>query len=335
MKVSNETKVGALTSIAIVFMILGFNFLKGKSLFKTGNFIYANFSNTKNIMISNPVLANGFTIGTVYDIENTDASLKTIRVAIKLKDKYDIPDNSVAAIDPSLMGTSTIVITLGDSKKFVENGGEIKSVDNAGLLAGLQNSITPVADQLKNTTKTLDSVLRNINSVFDANAKNNLQSIIGNINKITASLITTSASLEKLMADQTGTIGESMKNLNSFSKNLAANNETITKTMNNLEKTTTNLSGADLSGTVSSLKGAVDRLNGVMNKLDSKEGSLGMLMNDKTLYTNLNNTVRSANILIDDLKTHPKRYLNVSVFGKKDKSTPLSAPLNDSISKKP
>jgi phospholipid/cholesterol/gamma-HCH transport system substrate-binding protein len=83
------------------------------------------------------------------------------------------------------------------------------------------------------------------------------------------------------------------------------------------------------------LKGAIENLNGVIKKIDSKEGSLGLLVNDKTLYNNLTNTVRSANILMDDLKTHPKRYVNISVFGKKDKSAPLSAPINDTLTKNP
>jgi phospholipid/cholesterol/gamma-HCH transport system substrate-binding protein len=78
MKISNETKVGALTSIIIVLLILGFNFLKGKSLFKTGEFLYADFDETKGIMISNPVFVNGFQVGSVYEINNTDLTLKKL-----------------------------------------------------------------------------------------------------------------------------------------------------------------------------------------------------------------------------------------------------------------
>lgn len=333
MKISNETKVGALTSIAIVMMILGFNFLKGKSLFKTGNFLYANFAQTKGIKVSNPVMVNGYEVGSVYEIDNTDASLKTIRVGLKLNSAYNIPENSVAYVDASPLGTSSIVIELGDSKKFVSNSGEIKSIDNAGILGDFKNAMLPVANQITATTHTLDSVLRNINSIFDTNAKNNLQSVIANINKTTASLTVSASSIEQMLAQQSGSIAQSMNNVNSFTKNLSANNEKITHTISNLETTTSNLSKADLTGSVTSLKQSIEKLNGLLNKIDSKEGSLGLLLNDKTLYNNLSNTARSANILLDDLKTHPKRYVNISVFGKKDKSTPLTAPLNDSSSK--
>jgi phospholipid/cholesterol/gamma-HCH transport system substrate-binding protein len=148
---------------------------------------------------------------------------------------------------------------------------------------------------------------------------------------MTAKLLASSTSLQQMMTEQTGSIAKSMDNVNSFTQNLSSNNEKITSTINNLEKTTHNLSEADISGSVTQLKTSIEKLNGILHKLDSKEGSLGLLMNDKTLYNNLTNTVRSANILLDDLKTHPKRYVNISVFGKKDKSTPLTAPLNDSI----
>jgi len=331
MKISNETKVGALTSIIIVLLILGFNFLKGKSVFKTGNFLYANFTETKGIMISNPVMVNGYQIGSVYEIENTDLSLKTIRIGIKLKSEYQIPKNSVAYVDANPLGSSSIVIELGDSKEFIANHDDIKTYQNAGLLGDLKNSLVPVSNQINTTVKTLDSVLRNINSIIDNNTKNNLQNVVGNINLITVKLLASTASLEQMMNKQNGAVAQSMNNLNSFTENLAANNNKINNTMTNVETTTSNLAKADIAGSVNNLQKAIDKLNNLLNKLDSKEGSLGLLMNDKSLYNNLNNTVRSVNTLVDDLKTHPKRYVNISVFGKKDKSTPLTAPLNDSI----
>jgi phospholipid/cholesterol/gamma-HCH transport system substrate-binding protein len=331
MKISNETKVGALTSIIIVLLILGFNFLKGKSVFKTGNFLYANFTETKGIMISNAVMVNGYQIGSVYEIENTDLSLKTIRIGIKLKSEYQIPKNSVAYVDANPLGSSSIVIELGDSKEFLANHDDIKTYQNAGLLGDLKNSLVPVSNQINTTVKTLDSVLRNINSIIDNNTKNNLQNVVGNINLITVKLLASTASLEQMMNKQNGAVAQSMNNLNSFTENLAANNNKINNTMTNVETTTSNLAKADIAGSVNNLQKAIDKLNNLLNKLDSKEGSLGLLMNDKSLYNNLNNTVRSVNTLVDDFKTHPKRYVNISVFGKKDKSTPLTAPLNDSI----
>ena len=121
-----------------------------------------------------------------------------------------------------------------------------------------------------------------------------------------------------------------MNNVNSFTKNLADNNEKLSKTITNVEKTTAQLSQADINGSVAQLKLALEKLNAVLAKADSQEGSLGKLLNDKSLYNNLNNSIHSANILLDDLRVHPKRYVQLSIFGKKDKSGPLMAPINDS-----
>jgi len=96
-----------------------------------------------------------------------------------------------------------------------------------------------------------------------------------------------------------------------------------------VEKTTAQLSQADINGSVAQLKLALEKLNAVLAKADSQEGSLGKLLNDKSLYNNLNNSIHSANILLDDLRVHPKRYVQLSIFGKKDKSGPLMAPIND------
>jgi phospholipid/cholesterol/gamma-HCH transport system substrate-binding protein len=130
--------------------------------------------------------------------------------------------------------------------------------------------------------------------------------------------------------EQSGSITQSMNNVNSFTKNLADNNEKLSRTMTNVEKTTAQLSQADINGSVAQLKLALEKLNTVLAKADSQDGTLGKLLKDKTLYNNLNNSIHSANILIDDLRVHPKRYVQLSVFGKKDKSGPLMAPLSDS-----
>lgn len=333
MKISNETKVGALTAIAITLLILGFNFLKGKTLFKTGNFIYAKYTDTKGIMVSNGVFINGFQVGSVYDIENADANLSAIVVAIKLKDNYNIPSNSVASIKENPLGNASITISLGDAASYVKSGDTILTSSSAGLLGDVMKKLGPVGDQIKATVGSLDSVLKNINTIFDPATKNNLQDVIANINKTTASLVVSSASIQAMLNQQTGAITASMNNVSSFTKNLADNNEKVTRMIGNVEKTTENLSKADIDGTVSQLKSAIETLNGLLAKASSTDGSLGKLLNDKTLYDNLSNTVRSANILMDDLRVHPKRYVNISVFGKKDKTGPLMAPLDSTKNK--
>ncbi len=334
MKISNETKVGALTAIAITLLILGFNFLKGKTLFKTGNIIYAKYTDTKGIMVSNPVFINGYQVGSVYDIENSDRNLSSIIVAIKLKDSYNIPANSVASIKDNPLGSESINIKLGDAKTYLTSGDTVLTASSAGLLGDVMNKLGPVSDQIKTTVHSLDSVLKNINAIFDPATKNNLQEVIANINKTTASLVVSSVSIQSMLHEQTGSIAASMDNVNSFTKNLAANNDRVTKMLGNVEQTTENLSRADINGTVAKLKTAIETLNSILAKTGSTEGSLGKLMNDKTLYDNLTNTVRSANILMDDLRVNPKRYVNISVFGRKDKNGPLMMPLNDSTRSK-
>lgn len=332
MKISNETKIGALTAIAITFLILGFNFLKGKSLFKTGTFLYARYKETKELKASNPVYINGFQIGTVADIEPADNNLSSVVVEIKLNGDYDIPNNSIAEIDASLLGTPSIIITPGSNTKYLQAEDTIMTRESPGLLGEIGDKLTPVADQLQLTLKSLDSLLQNFNAMLDPSTKGNLQGVMVNLNKTTASLAVSAVSLQHLLNTESGALSHSLDHLDSFTNNLAANNSKITNTLGNLEKTTENLSKADIDGAVNNLKGSVEELNAVMAKINSTDGTLGALINSKETYNNLNSTIRSLNILMDDLRAHPKRYVNISVFGKKDKGDYLTEPLTDSTS---
>jgi phospholipid/cholesterol/gamma-HCH transport system substrate-binding protein len=138
-----------------------------------------------------------------------------------------------------------------------------------------------------------------------------------------------------MLNDRTSALAHSMNHLDSFTSNLASNNQRITGTLDNLEKTTAKLSNAKIDETLQSAQGAMNSLKDAINKVNSQNGTLGLLLNDKKLYMNLENTTRSLNILLDDLRMHPKRYVNISVFGSKDKKGPLMSPLNDSTANPP
>ncbi|MDB5248126.1 MAG: hypothetical protein JWQ40_2520 [Segetibacter sp.] len=327
MKINNETKVGALTALAITLLILGFNFLKGKSLFKTGNFIYAKVRETKGIMISNPVYVNGLQVGSVYELEETNKNIDTIIIAIKLTKEVNIPNNSLASIKDNPLGTASMDISMGNSKTYLKNHDTIYTFDNPGMIGNVTAKLTPVVDQVKFTLQTMDSVMRNLNSVFDINTKNNMQDVVGNVNRISASLVVSAAALQSLMNEQSGYLSKSMANLNSFTRNLAGNNDKINATMSNLEASTRNLSKADIDGTIGQLRTTVEKLNATVAKIDSKEGSVGRLLNDNQLYDNLANTTRSLNILMDDIRVNPKRYVSISIFGGKAKKQYLTSPL--------
>ena len=326
MKISNETKIGALTAIAITLLILGFNFLKGKDTFDRSKKIYAVFKNVEGVQVSNAVTIQGLQIGTVADINETDRDLDGIVVSISLKKDVNIPKNSFAVINSGLISSSSIVINKGDSKDFLASGDTIQAQNRLNLVSQLEKNIDPIVARLNGTLESLDSLVEVIGSMFDPKTKNNFTAIFSH-------LAASSASLQALLNEQTGTLAKSLNNVDSFTGNLARNSDRINGTLSNLQKTTEKLSNAKIEETVESIQSTMNELKAVIAKINNSNGTLGLLVNDKKLYQNLESTTRSLNILLDDFRIHPKRYVNISVFGKKDKSGPLTAPVSDSASK--
>jgi phospholipid/cholesterol/gamma-HCH transport system substrate-binding protein len=327
MKISNETKVGVMAVVALAALILGFNYLKGSAVFQRTKKLYARFDNVEGLDVSNPVQVNGLTIGNVTAINESDKDLSNGVVAtITLKKDVRLPDNSIAMINSSILGTSTITITKGYSNQFLENGDTIETKQKPNLLSQVQANIDPVILKLGGTLTSLDSLVQQVGTMFDPRTKNNFSAIVAN-------LATSSAELQKLLNDQTGALAQSLRNLSQFTGNLNKSNEHISNTMDNVDKTTAHLAAAKIPEAVDGLNATLGDLKATIQRINSNNGTLGLLINDKRLYNSLESTTRSLNTLLDDFRVHPKRYVNVSVFGKKDKTGPLTAPIIDSASK--
>jgi len=331
MKVSNETKVGALTIIAITLIIVGFNFLKGKTIFKSGNFLYAKYADTKGLIVSNPVFVNGFQVGTVFEIENKTPDLSQIIVSIKLNNLYKIPTNSTATIQDNPLGTNSISIVLGNATTYLKSEDTIQTAPAASLLGDLMNTLSPLGEQTKQTISELQRVLTNINQVLNNNNKANLELVLKNLSETTINLNKSMASIELMLQKQNGSIANTATNLSSFTKNLNDNNNRINNILSNLDTTSKQIKDADLTNTIKSIQIAVNELSNTLHLINKGNGTAAKLLNDSTVYQQLKSTINSVNTLVDDVKVHPKRYINISVFGKKDKSTPLSKPIADTL----
>jgi phospholipid/cholesterol/gamma-HCH transport system substrate-binding protein len=326
MKLSNETKVGVLAIAAIVILVLGFNFLKGQNVFSRPPVLYAKFSNVGSLDKSNTVKINGLPVGTVYNIKAADKEVNNIIVEIHLTRDVAIPKNSIAFIDAGLLNSSFINIEKGNQNAYLKSGDTISTRLDQGLLGNIQSQVAPTITRVNETLDSLKIILGSINSVFDPNTKHNLQDVIAN-------LAVSSAHLQQLMNAQNGLLAQSLANLNSVTGNLAKNNDAISSSIRNVEVTTSKLANANIEGTISALHAAIGELKNTIGNLNYKNGSLGLLMNDRELYDKLNQVsdrlnraALSAEITMDDLRLHPKRYVNISVFGGKNKGEPLTSP---------
>ena len=323
MKISNETKIGALAAVSIAVLILGFNYLKGKKLFDKNKRLYSVFNKVDGLTVSNPVLVNGYTVGKVAELVETDLNLSGVIVAIDLAKDYQIPDNSMVFVNKELLGTPSLVIRMGNSRTYLQHGDTLVTSYKPDMLADVQEQIKPAINNLNSAIQSLEVLITNVNTMFDPNTKNNFQSVISN-------LAASSASLRNMLNSQTGVMAKTLDNVSTFTGNLNKNNESLNRTVTNLETATSKLAAADIESVIKSLQTTANNLNEVTTKINSNNGSLGMLLNDKKLYANLENSARSLNILLDDLRVNPKRYVNISLIGRKNKGGFLEAPLSDS-----
>ncbi|MBC7534688.1 MAG: MCE family protein [Ferruginibacter sp.] len=330
MKISNELKVGVIAVVSIVVLVLGFNFLKGKTFFNNSTTLFGIYGNVQKLAPSNPVIINGLQVGTVYKI-STDKDMRRILVNMNITKDINIPKNSIAIIKPDLLGTPSIDIKLGDEVNNLKNNDTVYTEASAGIFNDVLKKVDPVLFEVSKAVTAIDSLLNKVNSVIDPRAKNNIDGTLENLNKITAALLTSSASLNQILNSQTGALAKTLNNANLVTSNLAANNDKITSVLTNLDKTTSNLSQLDLKKTLNKLDATVNDLKTMTGKLDRSDGTAGLLLNDPALYKNLASTANKLNLLIDDIRVNPKRYVSISVFGKKQKNSPLTYPEVDTV----
>ena len=327
MNISNEFKVGAVALLAIVALIIGFNFLKGKDVFNRTPKLYAVFKSVGGLEKSNFVKINGLTVGTVYNMEPADANLTAIKVTFNITQDVNIPVNSVAFIEGSLLGSSNVVIEKGNSKTYLKDGDKISTREDLGLLGNLSSEAKPLMGKVRTVADSLTLLLSHFNQTLDVPTQRNLQYAIANLSYTTASLNALITAMNKPLA-------ASLNNLDAITGNLKNNNDKIEGVITNANNFTHDLSELQLQKTLDELNSTIAELKGAVSKISSPNGSLGALVNDRKLYNRLNDVALSAEILLDDIRVHPKRYVNISVFGKKNTAGQLTAPaIKDSIPK--
>ena len=325
MKISNETKVGILTIVALVLLIVGFNFLKGKNVFNKEKHLYAVFSDLGSLRKSNDVKMKGLPVGSVYDYTEIDKNLSGIIVTITMKRDVNIPRDSKATIESELLGSTYLNVAQGTSTEYLKDGDTIVTDRATSFLGDVKAQINPTLTRVRDAIDSLKMVLSGLNNLFEKDTKGNISEIIRNLKE-------TTGNLNKLLNAESGALAATLDNANSITSNLKKNNDSITATISSLKRAADKFSTLEVQPTIDSLQATVVELKSVLSKFNSNDGTLGLLMKDRSLYDQLNNLFLGLEVLFDDIRVNPKRYTGSLIFNRKDKSGPLTSPAKkDSI----
>ncbi len=310
MKISNETKIGALTAIAITILILGYSFLRGNDIFSGSNKYYAIYKSVDGLSVSKPVLVNGFQIGRVSKMKLLPDG-HTI-VEFKIEKQYSVPSNTLAKlVSTDLLGGKAIVFEYGNSNTYAEDSDTLR----ADIQGSLAESLQPIQMKAESLIGKLDSSLAAINKILNPNFQKNIDRSFMSIANSLQTLEGTTKKIDALVGNQTEHINGILTNAETVSSNLKNSSDHLTGITENFEKVSNDVANANIKQTLDNANKAMADLQQTINKINSGKGSLGLLINDNKMYNNLNAASASLDSLLIDLKAHPKRYVSFSVFG--------------------
>lgn len=295
-KISKEVKIGITSIIALGILIYGINYLKGINLFKPASYFYVHFQNVNGLTQSSPVFADGVKVGIVRDIHYNYENPQDIYVEIETDTELRIPQGSTAELVTDMLGGLKMNLLLANNPREKHNPGDTISgyVDN-----GMMEQVAKLMPQLEKMLPKLDSILSSINNILGNPA---IPSTLNSLQHTTANLEKASGQLNQLMQTD---VPQLTKKLNTLGDNFIA-------ISNDLKQIDYQAAFKQIDETLTSVKHITDKLN-------SKDNTVGLLLNDPQLYHNLNETSANAADLLQDLREHPKRYVHFSLFGKKDK----------------
>ncbi|WP_339629551.1 MlaD family protein [uncultured Maribacter sp.] len=306
MKLSREVKTGIIVIGGILLFIMGFSFLKSTPIFDNSKTFYAVYPNVGGLQSGTTVSINGFSVGKVNDIKFLDEK-GNLLVTFTVGNDFKFSKNSLVELyDTGIIGGKGLQIRpVFDATGIAQSGDTLQSETRPGITDLAQQKLTPLVRKFESAISGADSVLVNVNSVLDSNTKKELKEVIGGLNVLITSLNKSTTSLNSVLEGNREKLDNSFKNFEVLTSNFA--------------KLSDSLNSAGLGRTLASLESTMASLDQVAQKIENGDGTLGLLMNDKELYSNLNSSSRELELLLQDFRLNPKRYVNVSVFGKKQK----------------
>jgi len=312
MKISSEVKLGIIITIAIAVTIWGLNFLKGRNILKGVNTFYAVFEDVGGLEKNSKIFIKGYEVGQVGEIYFAENGSRDLIVLLGIEKTYDIPLNSEAVLfDADLLGSKAIMLSLSESAQLHKPGDTVRCSIQYGLTARLEQQLLPVKNKAENLIVTVDSLVSSLNYVFDRNTSAMLQASIQNLESSTNGI--------RNMLSEQGKLTSMMGHMEAITLNLKNHNEQLASAMSNIESITDSIAGSELKSTISNTNKTLAETHMILEKINQGEGTLGMLVNNDSLYQNLTSLSQELDLLLKDLQENPKKYVNVSVFGKSDK----------------
>ncbi|AXE18098.1 MCE family protein [Runella rosea] len=318
MKISKEAKVGILAIVTIAMLYFGFNFLKGSDFFSTTHKYYVLYDNVGSLQPSNPIKLNGVAVGIVKATELLQERGNAVLVTLDINRNIILTKGTKAMLTSELLGGSALMLQIPSGAPRLNEGDTLLAETEKGIQSLLQEKALPVV-------KNADSLIVSLNKII-----NQFDQTGYALNKLLTTTDQTAMGINALVDQNRQTIAATMANINALSASLIETEKGMKPILSNLLTTTDSLKALRLGQTLAQANAAVATLQKSLTALEQGQGTAGKLLKDQALYDNLNRTIVSVNKLMTNFRQYPKRYVNVSVFSKKDKG-PADSPADTTL----
>lgn len=321
MKIRKEVKIGAIMIIAIALLFWGANYLKGINLLEKNKRFFAIYERVDGLGSSNPVVINGYKVGQVEEISFLPDNSGRLLVKFSVtEENFRISkDTRAKIISSDILGSKSIELQLGRSNEELQNLDTLESDVEASLTEAVNEQIAPLKRKAEDLISTVDSAITTVSAIFNKQARSDLDASFTSIKNSLQTFERTMVQVDGMVKAERNKIAEVLTHLESITRNLANNNDKLTASLENIEAISDSLAGANLKQTVNNASIAMTEVASVMQKINQGEGSLGQLINNDTLYNNLERSADDLDKLLLDMRLNPERYVHFSIFGRKKK----------------
>ena len=305
MKINNEFKTGVLVILGIGLFVFGFSYLKSNDIFVSDRTFYAVYSDVEGVVNGTPVTVNGLPVGNIQNISFFKGN--SLLVKFRVENDIEFSINSIAQIyETGLIGGKALaIIPSKDKSRAAVSNDTLKSAIAPGLTDLVNKKITNLQDKIESMVMSADSVLYKINRVFDDSTRSNLRKSVSDFNLTIGELKETSSMIKTIFQSNKSSVDVTISN--------------VSKISNDLSKISSSLNNGSLDSTLANFKKSSEDLSIILKDMNRGEGTISKLITNDSLFNNLNNASKSIDLLLEDIRLNPKRYIHFSVFGKKNK----------------